>query len=138
VLQLTPQCACGCGTPLQPRRRLANGTLIFHRFVNGHNVKGLKRSEATIAKISGSNSHLYKHDDDLGYQGIHRRILKVKPKMGICQHCGRKQSKSEKAFDHANVSGQYLLDPDDYLELCKKCHNRFDAVQIYGKEGCCG
>lgn len=43
-------------------------------------------------------------------------------KTGNCSHCTRIGVRSE----WANVSGHYILSIDDYKELCKPCHERFD------------
>lgn len=40
---------------------------------------------------------------------------------GTCQVCG-----TEGYTENANLSGEYLRDLDDFLEMCKSCHATYD------------
>ena len=107
-------CACGCGE----RTRIASQTDSRsgdrkgqpRRFLNGHNLR----------LITGENHHFWV-GDAVGYKGIHSWLTVHAEKQGVCEHCKRKT-----VTEWANVSGAYLRDVSDYIELCKKCHAAFD------------
>lgn len=55
------------------------------------------------------------------YWAIHSWLRKY-PKKGYCSECDKKGK-----TDWANISGDYLRDIVDYLELCRSCHNVYDG-----------
>ena len=58
------------------------------------------------------------------YSGLHTWLWRNYRhlKHGICQLCERVDKRTE----WANISKQYRKDINDYLELCKKCHDMYD------------
>lgn len=62
--------------------------------------------------------------DRLAYSSIHSRIIKDWGKAQKCEYCG-----SINTVDWANKSGNYLLDREDWLNLCRKCHTRYDKIK---------
>src|SRR5215472_4070325 len=52
---------------------------------------------------------------------VHNWVSRRKKKTGLCSQCGQRRY-----TEWANVSGEYRRDPDDYIELCKPCHCKFD------------
>lgn len=112
-------CECGCGAPapiaVKTDRRRGHSRGHPIRFVSGHNNRGRNR---------GALNPLWK-GSDAGYMALHNWIRRHKPKSGSCSDCG-----AEGRTDWANVSGEYRRDLDDYRELCRPCHRRFDGVQL--------
>jgi len=69
----------------------------------------------------GSDSLCWK-GDNVKYNSLHLLMRKVKPKLNVCDKCGKKA----KRIELANISGIYNRDPDNYFYLCTKCHREFD------------
>lgn len=107
------------------------------RFINGHNARGSRHSVETKAKIgaasaarrhtvetrrrlAGPNRPLWK-GNAVAYKTLHAWVGRHKVKAGACSECG-----AAGATEWANVSGQYRRDLDDFTELCRSCHRRFD------------
>lgn len=59
---------------------------------------------------------------DAGKHALHRRLYAMHGKPGQCSVCG---TTTAKAFDYANLSGQYV-DPADYAPMCRSCHATYD------------
>jgi len=45
-----------------------------------------------------------------------------------CEFCGTTQAKR---FEWANIDGEYRRNLDDFIRLCKKCHNDYDGVNAW-------
>ena len=128
-------CACGCGQETYLWNR-TNSRLGWKRgepqkYINGHNAKGRTLSEETKRRVGashfGEKSVTWK-GDDADYNTIHRWLRKHFPKTGRCEHCGL-----DKKTDWANRSGDYRRDRDDYLELCRSCHVKYDGIGFQSK-----
>lgn len=64
--------------------------------------------------------------NDIGsenYSAIHKWLERNKEKKYSCQLCNDTKAKK---YEFANLSGNYMRDQEDYLELCTSCHARFD------------
>lgn len=88
------------------------------QFMKQNNIKAriaAKRDQ------SGTKNHMWK-GTDVSYKGAHDRIYRVRGRATQCSKCG----KTEGVIDWANVSGKYY-DPQDFVELCRKCHRKFDG-----------
>lgn len=69
--------------------------------------------------------------DKVGYKGIHEWLSRHATKKGVCQKCKKRPKPwANRKFgtEWANISGRYLRRLDDYIELCCKCHYRFDRI----------
>lgn len=100
------RCVCDCGNEVV----VASGDLRGHTKSCGC----WKRDVTRITKFKGGAA---------SYSAIHRWKEKATPKRGRCVHCG-KMGKTQ----WANISREYnRLDDDDWLELCPRCHKRFDC-----------
>lgn len=98
--------------------------------------KGRKNSKELLEKISGEKSMCWV-GDKIGYQGIHSWIIRQFGKANICENpdciyprkgglgSGRWLLKP-KRFDWANISGKYLRDRNDFIQLCRSCHEKWD------------
>lgn len=79
-------------------------------------------------KTRESNHYRWK-GSRVSYNGLHAWVTKYKNKPKKCEHCGTIKAKK---YNWANVSGEYKRDLDDYIRLCKSCHNKFDR-RVGGK-----
>lgn len=59
------------------------------------------------------------------YNTVHKWVQYNYPKTGTCEHCKTSGLKGRK-IQWANVSGDYKRERADWLELCAKCHQKFD------------
>lgn len=80
---------------------------------------GQRISPATEFK-KGNVPHNYK-GDEVGYYALHSWVSRHKGKATICEYCT-----STNTVQWANKSWEYKRDLDDWLELCKKCHIKYD------------
>lgn len=62
------------------------------------------------------------------YQALHYWVKKQKGKATKCEQCS-----SIRNVQHANLSGEYKKDLDDFMQLCKRCHSEYDWKKIRGK-----
>jgi NUMOD3 motif len=61
--------------------------------------------------------------DGVGFHALHRWLNRNFPKAGVCEECGH-EGKTEHAFKRHPEP--YTREPDDYRELCRSCHLKFD------------
>ena len=68
------------------------------------------------------------------YHSLHTWVKRHRSKTEVCEIC-----RQRKKTDWANKSHEYKRSLSDWLELCRKCHIKFDknfrgvGQQIYGK-----
>lgn len=53
------------------------------------------------------------------YTAIHQKIRKSLGKPKLCVKCG---ASGDGIYEWANISGDYRLDADDWMRLCRSCH----------------
>lgn len=63
-----------------------------------------------------------------GYWAIHAWIRRKYDQTGICEHCG----KTEGTTEWANRDHEYRRSRDDWMELCRSCHRRYDD-KVFGR-----
>jgi hypothetical protein len=75
-------------------------------------------------------------DDAASYNTKHVWRLRNRPKTGKCGSCGRLVGTARgTGTDWANISGQYRRrDEDDWRELCRPCHVKFDELSPADRE----
>lgn len=124
-------CECGCGqeAPVAKLTDLSRGYVKGkrRRFVHGHNNRGRPRTEQERRAIGAAKTgerHHFWSGDDVSYKAVHKWVLKRKERLGECQHCGAPERKTH----FANISGLYLRNVGDYVELCVPCHRIFDGL----------
>lgn len=76
--------------------------------------------ECVYKSITGINNKRWK-GDNVGYVGLHTWVKNHKPRVELCQICNIKKSE-----ELANISQKYKRDINDFMWLCKKCHNAQD------------
>src|SRR3990167_9733602 len=99
------------------------------------NRKKLSERQKLNKFIKGEKSNWWK-GDKVGYGGLHCYIKKMFGKPIKCDYCGiknknviyKKNNKLEKRskIQWANKSGKYLRNRNDWLQLCPKCHAKYD------------
>ena len=112
-------CQCGCGRPIplarfnRPKDGLVKGQQSPALFLRGHNIRA-------------SHPAWWK-GDAVGYRAIHTYLQRHFPKTGTCDECGAASARTE----YALIQGRaYSRDRADYRELCKRCHNEYDGIDI--------
>lgn len=65
---------------------------------------------------------MIKHKRDKHYIGghycnIHEKIRLIKKKPKRCERCHQ-----IKSLELANISGKYIIDPNDFEWICRRCH----------------
>jgi hypothetical protein len=102
------RCECGCGHKVK------------HRFIHGHNRKGVRLSEKQKKKIRGKNNGRWK-GDNIKDGALHKRVRQL-PKPDSCHRCGI----ITKKLDLACITRVYNLILSNWTYLCRKCHVYMD------------
>ena len=66
--------------------------------------------------------------DDVGYDALHDWVKRHYGVAVKCEHCGKTEGK----FHWANRSWKYKRDIDDWMQLCPKCHRKYDRSGGWG------
>lgn len=110
----TGLCQCGCSRPTS----IAKVNDASHGYIKGQPMRFIRGHSSR-----GSNHHAWKGDAG-SYHTIHAWLRANCPKNGVCEKCGE-----PKPTEYALIHGrEYSRNRNDYLELCKLCHNRYDEV----------
>jgi len=80
-------------------------------------------AEKTPTKWKSGTAHKSWKGDSVGYVGVHEW---VRYHLGKPRRCGNCKTTKAKAYDWANVSGEYKRDLNDYIRLCRSCHKKLD------------
>jgi hypothetical protein len=70
------------------------------------------------------------------YTEHHHWIKRWGTRSGSCAHCDRSPDRCRDGrvgTDWANISGRYLRQVDDWIELCRSCHKLYDMRRIRGE-----
>lgn len=105
------------------------GTVGIMKANSGSIKKGERRSIKTEFKkgqLLDEKSHTWK-GDNIGYARLHVWVKEHKGKSKKCEFCG-----SIKMVEWANKSHEYKRDLDDWLELCRLCHRKYDSKINWG------
>jgi hypothetical protein len=101
-----------CGAEFRPKR-IKKSTKYCSHDCYGKSLIG----------VTGEKTPQWKDEDKLSYAGIHKWISRTYGNAIRCEFCNKKTGK----FEWANISGQYLRDSNDWIQLCHKCHNLWDG-----------
>jgi hypothetical protein len=82
-----------------------------------------------IIRPIGKNHYLWKGEDAC-YFTRHSWIYNNFGKANKCEN--NKCDKKCKTFQWANISGEYHRDMNDWKQLCKSCHAKYDHIRLYG------
>lgn len=120
-MEIPNTCECGCGaeTAIATRSDRRNGQIKGRplRFVQGHNNRHLFGEGEQNVRWRG---------DDAGVSAIHKWINKIKPLTRTCEECGATGMRTE----WSNLDHTWRRDPDDYRELCSRCHRHYDHDEL--------
>lgn len=67
--------------------------------------------------------------DNVGYFALHAWLNRKYGRIRQCSLCG--ENNPNKRYEWSNISGKYKRDINDYIRLCKKCHNNKDGVNAW-------
>lgn len=95
--------------------------MIGNEFRKGHPLS----DEHKKKMIKFSEEHHQWKGNDASYSAKHKWVNKYFGKPRKCEDCGF-ESKNNRQFHWANISGGYLRDRSDWLRLCVPCHKEFD------------
>lgn len=73
-------------------------------------------------RLIGERHHLWK-GDNVGYVGLHYWVRRRLGDAQVCSQCGGKKN-----IQWANKSHEYKRDADDWLQLCRPCHMKYDGI----------
>jgi len=107
-----------------------------HKIGKKNQNKEHRHTEATKKKISigHKNEKAYNwKGDKVGYSSLHAWIRRNLEPAKSCVKClGKRGSKK---FEWANISHEYRRDLNDYMQLCKICHNEYDDRHKINEKG---
>lgn len=79
------------------------------------------------SKISGANNYQWRNGKTVGaipgYQAVHKWVKQTAGPATSCVYC---KMTDKKRYEWANVSGDYLYDMTDWMQLCRGCHMKYD------------
>lgn len=98
------------------------------------NLKPYKYKTCSVSCRHELNSLIRKmwFGDRREYKKIHKYINKIKGKAEECIQCC---DNTKSRYHWANISGNYLLDPNDYESLCPSCHAKIDLSKVIERTG---
>lgn len=69
------------------------------------------------------NNHPNWKGDKVGYWALHSWVYRNWGKPKKCEKCNRKEK-----LEWANITGIYSREKEDWMQLCKYCHRKIDAI----------
>lgn len=123
------------GIHLSPKSEFKKGFTPWNKGLAGKGIcnptsgsikKGERRgitTEFTTKRTLGERNVKWK-GDMVGYNALHTWVHRILGKANKCTafDCLKKS----KRFEWANKSGDYKRDANDWLQLCKVCHAKYD------------
>lgn len=83
-------------------------------------------TEFTRDRVLGEKNNKWK-GDGVDYYALHSWIIRKYGKASICEQCG-----SKNRVQWASKNYKYTRDREDWLNLCNKCHRRYDSKNGWG------
>ena len=77
--------------------------------------------------VTGKNNYQWK-GENVSYSGLHRWVIRNLGHPYWCTRCFSMQN-----VEWANISRQYKRDLNDWIQLCHKCHFKYDQGENWGK-----
>lgn len=93
-------------------------------------LRGRKLSQSHKNNISNSLISLHdKIPKQLNYRDIHKWVERRLGKANKCEHCGISQIPKgrKRYFQWSNISKRYIMNLNDWQQLCCKCHKKYDS-----------
>lgn len=110
------------------RGRFIKGSIVGkeYRFKKGQHSS--LSTEFKKGELSNEKHPCWK-GDEVSYMGLHKWIDKHFIKENICEFCNTDVAKR---YEWANITGVYNRIRENWVFLCKKCHNNFDDITNKG------
>jgi len=89
-----------------------------------------KMSKIKKGKYADKESWEWK-GNDVGYRGLHSWVTKHLGKAHRCELCklNKIPKKFKRYFQWANISHKYKRNLKDWIQLCIKCHKKYDKTK---------
>lgn len=98
-----------------------------------HPSKGVSLSSERVALIKATTpkgkNHLMWAGDNVGYSGVHIWLTKNYGKASKCMFKNTTCSGKSNVFQWANISKEYRRDVNDFIQLCRSCHAKYDYTE---------
>ena len=90
--------------------------------------QGFQTGNHTRTEFKKENKHRGWKGDKAGKIAMHGWIVRHKGRPKICEHCGKKGKliNGRWNLDWANKDHTYKRKLDEYLSLCRSCHEKYD------------
>ncbi len=98
-----------------------------NRTVSQASINALKNYWADKPRPTDENHPSWK-GDAVKYQALHQWVSKHRGKATTCVYRDCRGNSSH--YEWANISGEYRRDLNDFVQLCKSCHARYDRGLI--------
>ncbi len=121
---------CPCGKTVYKKRRGDRDMKYCSKKCTPKFEKGRDAWNKGIyyEQIRGEKHHAWK-SNNVSYRALHRWVEGQMGRPTTCWFCGKGNLKG-KAIHWANKSGEYRRDLSDWLRLCKKCHMKYDGINV--------
>lgn len=97
-----------------------------------HSEEFKNKMREFASKQTGINGHNWK-GDKVKYDGLHRWIRKTLGSAKSCRFC--KEDKKQR-YNWASKEHSYLRDVNEWINLCVKCHRKYDKEWKSEKGNC--
>ena len=115
-------CSPSCSTKWRHKNK------PFSLFIKGHQTRvGMKHSEDFIERRKGEGNPAWK-GEQATVGSKHCWARDNYPKTGTCEHCGQ-----PKRTDWSNKYHTYNRVREDWQELCRSCHIRYDFKRFHSR-----
>lgn len=108
------------GERLSPKTEFQKGQIPWSKGKTFTKEHKKKLSESHKGQIPGN----FKPENEVGKTALHDWVKRKLGKPNLCEHCGITTG----IFDWANISRKYYRDIEDWIRLCRKCHQKYDNV----------
>ena len=89
-----------------------------------------QHAEGKSRQVSGSEHYAWK-GDDAGYKSFHMRVIRTRGSADHCEWRSKADCKSRK-YEWAHLHETSPGDAENYVSLCKTCHQEYDGQQGSG------
>lgn len=118
--------AARVGKPLsdETKQKLSKANSGKKRVFTDEHRKRLSEAARARKSYAQSEKNPMWRGSDVGYTALHTWIGRTLGKPKRCENCG---TESAKAYDWANLSGEYRREKSDWKRLCRSCHTMHDG-----------
>lgn len=101
----------------------------YNEYIQGHQWRGSSPSRQKTgdwAKEPRPNRRGANHPnwkENVTYGNLHTWLNREYPRKNICPQCGNSPT------EYCNINGVYNRERNNYIELCRSCHRKFDGAR---------